>query len=109
MKPEATHPEPHRATPEVATASACCADGRAAASGIGYRPGLHRFAWALVATTFVLVIAGGTVTSRGVGLAVPDWPNSFGYNMFLFPPSMWRGGIFWEHAHRLLGSVVGML
>lgn len=50
---------------------------------------------------------GGLVTSHKAGLAVPDWPNSYGYNMFLFPPSFWIGGIFFEHTHRLLGTVVG--
>ena len=49
------------------------------------------------------------VTSRGVGLAVPDWPTTFGYNMFLFPVSKWIGGIFFEHTHRLIASTVGFL
>lgn len=49
------------------------------------------------------------VTSHGVGMAVPDWPNTYGYNMFLFPYSQWVGGIFYEHSHRLVGTVVGML
>lgn len=49
------------------------------------------------------------VTSKGVGLAVPDWPTSFGYNMFLFPFSKWIGGIFFEHTHRLIASLVGFL
>jgi cytochrome c oxidase assembly protein subunit 15 len=49
------------------------------------------------------------VTSKGVGLAVPDWPTTFGYNMFLFPVSKWVGGILFEHTHRLMGSVVGFL
>jgi cytochrome c oxidase assembly protein subunit 15 len=49
------------------------------------------------------------VTSKNVGLAVPDWPTTFGYNMFLFPVSKWVGGILFEHTHRLLGSVVGLL
>jgi len=74
-----------------------------------YRPWLHRFALVFVIATFCLVILGGTVTSKGVGLSVPDWPTSYGYNMFLFPPSMWVGGVFWEHTHRLLGALVGML
>ena len=47
------------------------------------------------------------MTSHGAGLSVPDWPNSYGYNMFAFPVSMWRGGIFYEHTHRLMGTVVG--
>jgi len=49
------------------------------------------------------------VTSKGVGLAVPDWPTTFGYNMFLFPVSKWVGGILFEHTHRLMGSLVGFL
>jgi cytochrome c oxidase assembly protein subunit 15 len=49
------------------------------------------------------------VTSKGVGLAVPDWPTTFGYNMFLFPFSKWVGGIFFEHTHRLIASGVGFL
>ena len=76
---------------------------------LSYSPWLHRFAIAFVLATFVLIILGGTVTSKGAGLAVPDWPGTFNYNMFLFPPSMWVGGIFWEHTHRLMGSLVGMM
>ena len=49
------------------------------------------------------------VTSKGVGLAVPDWPTTFGYNMFLFPVSKWIGGIFFEHTHRLIASTIGFL
>jgi len=40
---------------------------------------------------------------------VPDWPNSFGYNMFLFPVSKWIGGIFYEHTHRLVATCLGVL
>ena len=49
------------------------------------------------------------MTSTGAGLAVPDWPNTFGYNMFLFPVSKWVGGIFSEHIHRLIASTIGFL
>ena len=49
------------------------------------------------------------MTSKNVGLAVPDWPTTFGYNMFLFPISKWVGGILFEHTHRLIGSLVGFL
>lgn len=59
--------------------------------------------------TLVLIGIGGLVTSHGAGMAVPDWPNSYGYNMFTFPVSMWVGGILYEHSHRLAGSVVGFL
>jgi len=49
------------------------------------------------------------VTSHEAGMAVPDWPNSFGYSMFLFPVSRWVGGVFFEHTHRLIASGVGLL
>jgi cytochrome c oxidase assembly protein subunit 15 len=61
-----------------------------------------------VATLF-LICSGGMVTSKNVGLAVPDWPTTFGYNMFLFPVSKWVGGILFEHTHRLIASAVGLL
>jgi cytochrome c oxidase assembly protein subunit 15 len=74
----------------------------------GYR-WLHRFAWFTSIATLLLICSGGMVTSKGVGLAVPDWPTTFGYNMFLFPVSQWVGGIFFEHTHRLIASTVGLL
>lgn len=70
------------------------------------RPG--RFARIAVFVTLLLVIAGGIVTTKGAGLAVPDWPASFGSNMFLFPLSRMTGGIYYEHAHRLFGTLVGL-
>ncbi len=57
----------------------------------------------------VLICSGGLVTSHEAGMSVPDWPNSFGYNMFLFPVSRWVGGVFFEHTHRLIASLVGLL
>ncbi len=69
----------------------------------------HRLAVALACATFPLLFIGGLVTSKGAGLAVPDWPTSFGYNMFLYPWSKMVGGIFYEHSHRLVASVVGFL
>jgi cytochrome c oxidase assembly protein subunit 15 len=42
-------------------------------------------------------------------MAVPDWPTTYGYNMFFFPIRLWEGGIFHEHVHRLVASVLGML
>jgi heme a synthase len=70
---------------------------------------LNRFVWLTAFATLLLICSGGMVTSKGVGLAVPDWPTTFGYNMFLFPFSRWVGGIFFEHTHRLMASTVGML
>src|SRR5437763_458363 len=70
---------------------------------------LNRFAWFTAFATLLLVCSGGMVTSKNVGLAVPDWPTTFGYNMFMFPVSKWIGGIFFEHTHRLIASSVGLL
>jgi heme a synthase len=75
----------------------------------GHNRWLHRFAWFTSIATLLLICSGGMVTSKGVGLAVPDWPTTFGYNMFLFPVSKWVGGIFFEHTHRLIASTVGLL
>jgi cytochrome c oxidase assembly protein subunit 15 len=57
---------------------------------------------------FLLLLSGGLVTGLKAGLAVPDWPRSFGYNMFLYPVVNMTGGVFYEHAHRLYGSLVGI-
>ena len=70
---------------------------------------LNRFAWFTAAATLLLICSGGMVTSKNAGLAVPDWPTTFGYNMFLFPASKWIGAIFFEHTHRLIASTVGFL
>ncbi len=80
--------------------------GLPAAKGGGWP---YRFATLTYVFTVVLILAGGLVTSTGSGLAVPDWPTTFGYNMFLFPWSKMVGGVFIEHSHRLLGSLVGFL
>lgn len=69
----------------------------------------HRLAVGLSLLTFVLILFGGLVTNTGAALAVPDWPTTFGHNMFLFPWSRMVGGIFYEHSHRLLGAGVGLL
>ena len=66
------------------------------------------FAKVAMAATFLLVVAGGLVTSNEAGLAVVDWPNTFGYNMFLYPLSRMTGGVYYEHAHRLFGALVGL-
>lgn len=74
-----------------------------------YNRVLHWLAVLTTLATFPLIFMGGLVTSHDVGLSVPDWPNSYGYNMFLFPPNQWVGGILYEHSHRLMGTVVGFL
>ena len=66
----------------------------------------------LACATFPLVWVGGLVTTTDAGMAVPDWPSTFGYNMFLYPWQSWLAGpwdLFVEHGHRLLASSVGML
>lgn len=73
------------------------------------RRGVHIWALLTLAATFLLLCSGGIVTSKGVGMAVPDWPTTYGYNMFLFPVSQWVGGVFYEHTHRLIASGVGMM
>ncbi len=70
---------------------------------------LHRYAKFVSAATVLLIVAGGLVTSTGSGLAVPDWPTSYGWNMFTFPMKHMVGGIFYEHGHRLIASGVGFL
>jgi cytochrome c oxidase assembly protein subunit 15 len=70
---------------------------------------LHWFAVLTAIATFLLLGAGGLVTSHEAGMSVPDWPNSYGYNMFAFPIAKWTGGIFYEHTHRLWASAVGLM
>ena len=66
--------------------------------------GLHRYARLLVAATFILIFAGGLVTSTGSALAVPDWPLSFGK----FFPKM-QGGVLYEHGHRMIAGTVALM
>jgi heme a synthase len=75
----------------------------------GVNVGLHRFALFTACSTAFLIFVGGLVTSNQAGLSVPDWPTSWGWNMFTFPYSKWVGGIFYEHGHRLVASFVGFL
>ncbi len=70
---------------------------------------IHRLALLTSASTVVLIFVGGLVTHTGSALAVPDWPTTFGYSMFLYPWSKMVGGIFYEHSHRLIGCMVGLL
>jgi cytochrome c oxidase assembly protein subunit 15 len=75
-------------------------------------PWPHRLAVALVCATFPLLWVGGLVTTHDAGMAVPDWPNTYGYNLFLYPWTEWFAGpwdLFIEHAHRLFAATVGLL
>jgi cytochrome c oxidase assembly protein subunit 15 len=72
----------------------------------------HRLAVALVMVTFPLIWIGGLVTTYEAGMAVPDWPNTYGYNLFLYPWQTWLAGpwdLFIEHGHRLWASLTGLL
>jgi len=70
---------------------------------------LHWFAVLTAIATFLLLGVGGLVTSHEAGMSVPDWPTSFGYNMYALPIKFWRGGVFYEHTHRLFASVIGCM
>lgn len=75
-------------------------------------PWPHRLAVLLAAATFPLIWVGGLVTTYDAGMAVPDWPGTYGYNLFLYPWQTWLFGpfdLFIEHGHRLLGSAVGII
>jgi cytochrome c oxidase assembly protein subunit 15 len=77
-----------------------------------YSRAVHGLAVTLTLAVFPLIWVGGLVTTYDAGMAVPDWPNTYGYNMFAYPPSTWLFGPFdllVEHSHRLLGTVAGLL
>lgn len=72
----------------------------------------HRIAVLLVCVTFPLIWVGGLVTSYDAGMAVPDWPSTYGYNLFAYPWTTWFFGpwdLFIEHGHRLLGAAAGLV
>lgn len=72
----------------------------------------HLIACLLVGVTAVLLSFGALVTTYEAAMAVPDWPATYGHNMFLFPLAEWLGGpwdLFLEHGHRLLGAIVGIM
>ena len=63
----------------------------------------------VVLATLLLIFVGALIKSHEVGLSVPDWPTSYGKQMFSFPLSEMVGGIFFEHGHRLFATIVGFL
>ncbi|MEO1496684.1 MAG: COX15/CtaA family protein [Planctomycetota bacterium] len=72
----------------------------------------HVIAWVLCVVTFPLIWVGGLITTTDAGMAVPDWPGTYGYNLFLYPWQTWFFGpwdLFIEHGHRLLASLVGLV
>lgn len=60
----------------------------------------------LACWTFLLIIAGALVTSNEAGLSVPDWPTSFG-SLYKIPKLV--GGVKFEHTHRMIAQVAGLL
>ncbi len=74
--------------------------------------GLHRLVVLALCLVWPLIWVGGLVTTYDAGMAVPDWPGTYGYNLFLYPYKTWLLGpfdLFIEHGHRLLGAVVGIV
>lgn len=84
-----------------------CPDSAAAAS-----PWPRRLARLMVVLVWPLIWVGGLVTTFDAGMSVPDWPGTYGYNLFLYPLSTWLLGpfdLFIEHGHRLLAALVGFV
>src|SRR5580704_3881954 len=76
------------------------------AAAIPYNRAHHRFAVFAASVTFLLIIAGALVTSNDAGLSVPDWPTSFG-SLYKIPKLV--GGVKFEHTHRMIAQVAGLL
>src|SRR5215510_3014597 len=75
-------------------------------------PWPHRLSVALALVTFPLIWVGGLVTTYDAGMAVPDWPGTYGYNLLLYPWQSWLAApwdLFIEHGHRLLGATAGVV
>ena len=70
---------------------------------------LRRFAKLLCASTLFLILLGALVKSTESGLSVPDWPTTYGHFMFSFPFDQMVGGIKYEHTHRMVASIVGLM
>ena len=73
---------------------------------ITYNRAHHRFCLLLAGATLALIVAGALVTSNDAGLAVPDWPTSFG-SLYKIPPMV--GGVKFEHGHRMIAEFIGLL
>ena len=70
---------------------------------------LQRLSKTTVFCTLFLIFVGALVKSHEVGLSVPDWPTTYGKQMFSFPLSDMVGGIFYEHGHRMMATFVGFI
>lgn len=74
-------------------------------------PWRRRFSVLTVVFTALLISWGGFVTSINAGMAVPDWPSTFGsYDPFKTGLQGWwrQTPVLAEHGHRLLGALVGL-
>lgn len=70
---------------------------------------LARFGLVAAVSVAPLLVLGGWTTTGGAALSVPDWPTTYGANMFLYPiGEMSRPRVYLEHSHRLFGTLVGM-
>jgi cytochrome c oxidase assembly protein subunit 15 len=74
-----------------------------------YHAAIHRYACFCTGGILFLIVIGGLVTSNAAGMSVPDWPTTYGQNMFTFPWQDWVGGIFYEHSHRLVAFGISTL
>lgn len=70
---------------------------------------LRRFSAFATGAVVFLICLGAQVTSEEAGMSVPDWPTSYGYNMFDLPFRFWKHGAQWEHSHRLVASGFGVI
>src|SRR6202789_2036347 len=70
---------------------------------------LRRYSKLLCVLTLLLILLGALVKSTESGLSVPDWPTTYGKFMFAYPLNKMAGGIKYEHTHRMLASIVGLL
>ncbi|HEU0369792.1 MAG TPA: COX15/CtaA family protein [Candidatus Acidoferrum sp.] len=73
-----------------------------------YHRGVHRFAVFVLLWTVLLFVAGALVTSNAAALSVPDWPKSFG-TWFPSLRQLAKGGALFEHSHRVIAGVLGVL
>src|ERR1039458_8173145 len=70
---------------------------------------LRRYSKYLCVLTLLLIALGALVKSTESGLSVHDWPTTYGKFMFAYPLNKMAGGIKYEHTHRMLASIVGLL
>lgn len=105
--PSAAPSEPAAAPPTVPSDAPLQAD-----ANVPPARWLHRWAVLIIVLVWPLIWVGGQVTTYDAGMAVPDWPGTYGYNLFLYPYQTWLFGpfdLFIEHGHRLLGALVGIV